>query len=186
MAEPEVIQGERVVLRDMVRSDVDEMARWPRFHEPDLDWANLELSHPADRDLYFDRGRTNATQRRYVILDVAGQIIGTVGLRNVDFGMGEGTLGIILRADIVGQGYGTDAIRALVRYSFDVLGFRRVLLDVAVNNHRARHVYHKLGFVRIGQHVGAQGIVYVDMALDRESFDGREGVPRSVPSSPVR
>jgi RimJ/RimL family protein N-acetyltransferase len=185
MAEPGEIRGESVILRLMARADVDEMARWPRFGEPELDWANLELSHPSDRDVYFERNRSNSTRRRYVILDETGAVIGTVGLRNLDFAEGEGTLGIIVRADAVGRGYGTDAIRALTRFAFDVLGLRRVLLDVAVNNRRARHVYDKLGFVRIGQHVGPQGVIYVDMALDRAAFERRWSTP-TRPSSPVR
>lgn len=186
MALPGEIQGERVVLREMARTDVDEMARWPRFGEPELEWANLELSHPADRDVYFDRNRSNATRRRYVIVAPDAAIVGTIGLRSLDFDEGEGTLGIIVRADAVGQGYGTDAIRSLARSAFDGLGLRRVLLDVAVNNRRARHVYDKLGFVRVGQHIGPHGVIYVDMALDRATFEKHRSTPPSVPSSPVR
>lgn len=186
MVEPGMIRGERVVLRHMVRADVDQMARWPRFREPELGWANLDLAHPADRDLYFERGRTNETRRRYVILDEVGTIVGTVGLRNLDFVTGEGTLGIIIRADAVGHGYGSDAIRALIRYAFNVLGLRRVLLDVAENNPRARHVYDRLGFIRIGQHLGPQGVVYVDMLIERAALEQqRAAQPVSRPRSPV-
>ena len=170
MTEPDEIRGERVVLRRMVRADVDEMAAWPRFVEPDLQWANLDLSFPSDRDLYFERGRTNATRRRFVVRDEAEELIGTIGLRNLDFRAGEGTLGIIIRADAVEKGYGTDAIRAVARYAFDTLGFRRVLLDVAETNRRAFHVYEKLGFVVIGQHLGPQAVLYIDMALTRDEY----------------
>jgi RimJ/RimL family protein N-acetyltransferase len=154
------------------------MATWPRFREPDLSWANLELDHPSDRDAYFDRGRTNATRRRFVILDEIGEIIGTIGLRALDFGSGEGTLGIIIRADAVGKGYGTDAVRALVRFAFDVLDLRRVFLDVAESNRRARRVYDKLGFVPVGDHVGPNQVVYVDMVLERNTFRRLQAGPR--------
>jgi len=170
MAEPGEIRGERVVLRHMVRADVDQMATWPLFDDPDLRWANLELAYPSDRDSYFERGRSASSRRRYVILDEADTIVGTIGLRNLDFETGEGTLGIIIRADAVGQGYGTDAVRALVRYSFEVLRLRRLLLDVALSNARARRVYDKLGFVPIGEHVGPANAAYVDMVLDREAY----------------
>src|SRR6185437_15665796 len=118
MHEPAEIRGERVTLRHMVRADVDEMAQWPRFSEPDLQWANLELSFPSDRDAYFERGRTNANRRRFAIRDEDEELIGTVGLRNLNFRAGQGTLGIIIRADAVGKGYGTDAIRSTLRYAF--------------------------------------------------------------------
>ena len=170
MLEPTQIRGERVAIREMIRADVDEMATWPRFHEPELQWANLDLTFPADRDLYFERGRSNATRRRFVILDETGRIIGTIGLRNLDFRHGDGTLGIIIRADAVDRGYGTDAIRTLAGHAFDSLGLRRVLLDVAEDNYRAQRVYEKLGFSTIGSHLGPQMVTYIDMALPRDEY----------------
>lgn len=176
MQEPTEIRGERVVLQHMVRSDVDEMATWPRFSEPDLQWANLDLALPADRDGYFERGRTNATRRRFVIRNETGELIGTVGLRNLNFRAGQGTLGIIIRADAVDRGYGTDAIRALLRYAFESLGLRRVLLDVAETNVRAQHVYEKLGFAVTGEHLGPQASIYLDMILTRDEYERRQRV----------
>jgi RimJ/RimL family protein N-acetyltransferase len=175
--QPEEIRGERITLRHMVRADVDQMASWPRFREPDLQWANLDLSFPTDRDAYFERGRTNANRLRYVILDERQELIGTVGLRDLDYYLGEGTLGIIIRADAVGRGYGTDTLLTLARHAFEVLGLRRVLLDVAQTNDRARHVYEKLGFVHVGQHLGPQGYVYDDMVLTRDAFQRLAALP---------
>ncbi|HVC34809.1 MAG TPA: GNAT family N-acetyltransferase [Chloroflexota bacterium] len=174
MHEPAEIRGERVTLQHLVRADVDEMATWPRFTEPHLQWANLDLTFPADRDAYFERGRTNVTRRRFAVRDEAGELIGTVGLRNLNVQAGQGTLGIIIRADAVGRGYGTDAIRSTLRYSFEFLGLRRVLLDVAENNYRAQHVYEKLGFITIGEHLGPQALTYTDMVLSRDAYDRQQ------------
>lgn len=178
MHEPAELRGERVTLQHLVRADVDEMASWPRFYEPHLQWANLELSFPSDRDAYYERGRTNATRRRFAIRNETGELIGTVGLRNLNFRAGQGTLGIIIRADSVGKGYGTDAILSVLRYAFESLGLRRVLLDVAENNLRAQHVYEKLGFSTIGEHLGPQALTYIDMALTREAYNRQQKVGR--------
>jgi RimJ/RimL family protein N-acetyltransferase len=175
MADSGTLRGERVTLRHMVRADVDAMATWPSFHEPDLQWANLDLNFPSERDAYFERGRTNETRRRFVVLDEQNHVIGTVGLRNLDFNASEATLGIIIRADVVGHGYGTDSVKTVLRYAFDILELDRVLLDVAINNRRARHVYDKLGFVPVGQHLGPQSVVYVDMLLERASYARSNG-----------
>ena len=160
--------GERVILRELVRSDVDEMAYWPRFTEPELQWANLELGSPRDRDSWYERSRSNPTRRRFTIWNKDGRVIGTIGLRNIDFRFGEGTLGIIVNAGDVGSGYGTDAVRTLARYAFARLGLRKVYLDVAEGNERARRSYERVGFVRIGQHRGADGLLYIDMLLTKE------------------
>jgi diamine N-acetyltransferase len=178
MVETGTLRGDRVTLRHMVRNDVDAMAAWPSFTEPELQWANLDLTFPSERDAYFDRGRTNGNRRRFVIINERNEIVGTVGLRNVDFQAGEATLGIIIRADVVGMGYGTDTVRTILRYAFDILELKRVLLDVAISNHRARHVYDKLGFTPIGQHLGPGSVVYIDMALERLTYENRQ-IPRS-------
>jgi RimJ/RimL family protein N-acetyltransferase len=187
------VPGERVVLRELTRADVDLMARWPRFSEPDLQWANLDLATPRDRDAWFERSRSNLTRRRFTIWSrdsdpragrparsgrepragaaaTGGRAVGTIGLRNIDHRYGEGTLGIIVNAGDVGRGYGTDAIKALVRYAFEALGLRKVYLDVAEENERAQRCYDRIGFTRIGQHRGTEGVRYIDMVLTRERW----------------
>lgn len=59
-------------------------------------------------------------------------------------------IGIGARADW-GQGYGTDALRLILRYAFDELNLRRVTLSVFEYNERALHTYRKLGFVEEGR-----------------------------------
>ena len=164
----EIAEGERVILRELARGDVDEMARWPRFDEPELQWANIELSTARERDAWYERSRSNPTRRRFTIFARDGRAVGTIGLRNIDYRFGEGTLGIIVNAADVGGGYGTDAVRTIVRFAFERLGLRKVYLDVAEGNERARRCYDRVGFVRIGQHRGPEGITYVDMVLTRE------------------
>ncbi|HEY3107336.1 MAG TPA: GNAT family protein [Chloroflexota bacterium] len=164
----EIAAGERVILRELTRGDVDEMARWPRFDESELQWANIELGTPRERDAWYERSRSNPTRRRFTIFARDGRAVGTIGLRNIDFRFGEGTLGIIVNAGDVGGGYGTDAVRTIVRFAFERLGLRKVYLDVAEGNDRARRCYDRVGFVRIGQHRGPEGINYVDMVLTRD------------------
>ncbi|HUE75526.1 MAG TPA: GNAT family protein [Chloroflexota bacterium] len=166
----ELIRGQSVDLRELSRPDVDEMARWPRFEEPDLQWANLELTSPRDRDNWYERGRSNSSRRRFSVIDRHNRVVGTVGLRNIDYHFGEGTLGIIMSADAVNQGYGTDVITTLVRYAFERMGLRKIYLDVAEDNRRAQRCYEKCGFTTFGQHNGSDGIAYIDMVITRDCY----------------
>jgi RimJ/RimL family protein N-acetyltransferase len=50
-----------------------------------------------------------------------------------------------------GRGYGTQATRLVVAYAFDVVGLRRVSLEVYSFNPRAQHVYTKCGFQAEGR-----------------------------------
>ncbi|MBQ1877361.1 MAG: GNAT family N-acetyltransferase [Erysipelotrichaceae bacterium] len=74
----------------------------------------------------------------------SGEFIGNIELMDVKGDMGE--LGIGLTAGKQDQGYGTEAIKALLRYARDVMGIRRVFLKAYPENLRAIHVYEKCGF----------------------------------------
>ena len=73
--------------------------------------------------------------------------VGTIGLHDVDLRNGSAGLGITIGdpAD-TGQGYGSDALRALVGFGFEQLRLERVWLDVYDYNERARRVYERIGF----------------------------------------
>jgi RimJ/RimL family protein N-acetyltransferase len=165
------VHGEHIVLRQMTRADVDQMALWPLYSEPDLQWANLRLDSCRERDDYYEHGRSGATRERFSIFLPDGAVIGTISLRNVDRSNRRGTLGIILRADEVGRGYGGEAVRCLLHYAFEVMGLDEVILDVAESNERARRCYERVGFHRTGQHFGADSTIYVDMAIHRRTFN---------------
>jgi RimJ/RimL family protein N-acetyltransferase len=52
--------------------------------------------------------------------------------------------------EVLGQGFGTEATRAVVNYGLDVVGLHRISLSVFAFNPRARRVYEKCGFVQEG------------------------------------
>jgi RimJ/RimL family protein N-acetyltransferase len=73
--------------------------------------------------------------------------VGTIDLHEVDLRNGSASLGIAIGdpAD-TGQGYGSDALRALVAFAFEQLRLERVELDVYAYNEGARRVYERVGF----------------------------------------
>ncbi|MGQ9675979.1 MAG: GNAT family N-acetyltransferase [Chloroflexota bacterium] len=162
-------RGRTVTVRDFTRPDVDEMSSWPKYTEPQFAWANFDPRSEFDKDVWFSAGQSS-TSRRYAILDEQGQLIGVIGLRNIDPVAGEATLGIRLSANKVNQGYGTDAIMTLLDYAFNHMGLHRVNLDVAEDNPRARRCYEKCGFTCVGRRLNYDGTSYVDMTISRYHF----------------
>ena len=77
--------------------------------------------------------------------------VGTIDLRGVDLRNGSASLGIVIGdpAD-TRQGYGSGAIRALIRFGFDQLRLERVQLEVFDFNDDARRLYDRIGFVHEG------------------------------------
>ena len=85
-----------------------------------------------------------------------------------------------------GKGYGTDAMRVLLRYAFHELNLQRVTLGVFDDNQRARRSYEKAGFVFEGhlrgtlQRDGQRRGEYL-MGILREEWDLSLAVPRPQP-----
>jgi aminoglycoside 6'-N-acetyltransferase len=57
---------------------------------------------------------------------------------------------IFVSAAVHGRGVGTDAMRTLVAWLFDMRGHHRLTVDPAAVNARAIHVYGRLGFRPVG------------------------------------
>lgn len=167
------ILGERVTLRELRWEDLAEMERWPRYSEPDLQWANFDLDTQGQKEIWFRQELYDPTRRRYAIL-AEGRVIGVLGLRAIDFKRGRATLGIRLSAGEVNKGFGTDAIRTLLGYAFAKLGLKAIDLDVAENNYRAQRCYLKSGFHFVRRRQDYRGAVYLDMTIDADEFAVRK------------
>ncbi len=77
--------------------------------------------------------------------------IGVIGLFILPGQNGDAFVYIgIGESNLWGQGYGTDAMRVLLGYAFDVLELYRVSLGVFDTNLRAIRSYEKSGFIREG------------------------------------
>ncbi len=80
------------------------------------------------------------------------RIIGGIGLDGINWTQRESFVGIGLgEKDDWGKGYGTDAMRVILRYAFTELNLRRVSLDVFEYNPRGIRSYEKAGFVVEGR-----------------------------------
>jgi RimJ/RimL family protein N-acetyltransferase len=80
------------------------------------------------------------------------RLVGMIGLGGSIIPHGEAFVGIgIGERALWGKGYGTDAMRVILRYGFTELNLRRVSLDVFEYNPRAIRSYEKAGFVHEGR-----------------------------------
>ena len=79
------------------------------------------------------------------------RLIGDIGVWIESWAHGEAWVGIGLgERDYWGNGYGTDAMRLMLRFAFDELNLQRVSLGVYAYNPRAIRSYEKAGFRREG------------------------------------
>ncbi|HEX5826965.1 MAG TPA: GNAT family protein [Candidatus Limnocylindrales bacterium] len=146
-----IIRHGRVYLRPAERSDIPLFVRWLNDARTSRTLAAVApLSIPLE-EAWFERTVEAQGRDGYhftICLLEDDRPIGTVGLFGLDLRNGNAALGITIGdpAD-TNQGLGTDALRALVGWAFDMLRLERVWLDVYDFNPRARSVYERIGFV---------------------------------------
>jgi len=80
-----------------------------------------------------------------VVLPAEGRLIGVVTLTITNRELGQAELGYRLGPDCWGQGYATEAARALVGFGFATLGLHRIYALCHPDNTGSRRVMEKVG-----------------------------------------
>lgn len=146
------LTGALVRLRPRSEEDLPLFVRW--YSDPEVrHWLHIS-ENPAptleSESRRFQEAQ-GAAEIDWVIETLAGQPIGSVGLQGIDTVHGRAWLGVSIgEPDFWGRGYGTDAVRAVLRCAFTQLGLRRVQLITDEDNERGIRCYEKCGFVREG------------------------------------
>jgi ribosomal-protein-alanine N-acetyltransferase len=144
-----VLMGRRVVLREPREDDV--LPLFEYTSDPDVT-RFLAITPPASPDdtLYFIvKCREHRVQDReyvYVIADVASdRAMGVIGLRHVDHPMRTAQIGTWLGRQFWGTGVNEEAKRLMLDFSFGLLALHRIEARIAVDNHRSRRAFERLG-----------------------------------------
>jgi RimJ/RimL family protein N-acetyltransferase len=148
------LQGARVTIRPMKRSDLDAMVQWRPFADPLYQPFDFPRWDKGEHLRWFEWRSRDTSRRLYTVEDEKHTVIGSLTLREID-GQRSARLGITIGADFVSHGYGTEALRLFLDYYFGTLGFAQMLLDVSATNLRAVRAYRSLGFRKTGQHYRA-------------------------------
>ena len=116
----------------------------------------------------YTHSRLSIASRRTKELHRAGELVGRISLRDIDFAARCSVLGITFHPYRLGQGLGTDALHALLHHYFDTMGMQTLFLDVAAFNRRAHRCYEKCGFHTTGHHWGEPQPDYAGVMYRRE------------------
>lgn len=148
-----IARGRRAVVRRKRLQDAGDEYLW----RTDAELAQFDASRPVQvaRDVFernwaFDFRFTDVSSRSFAIEDENGRHIGNVMYYNVDSVHREAEIGISIGArEYWSQGYGSDALRAVLRV---LLGgnLERIYLRTLDWNARAQRAFRKAGFVECG------------------------------------
>jgi RimJ/RimL family protein N-acetyltransferase len=146
------IQGTRIRLRAIERSDIPTFVRW--LNDPEV-VADLLLYQPislAQEERWFEDYLKDTDRHIFGIETANGHLIGNVALEDINWKDRSAELGIVIgEKDHWGQGYGTDAVRTLLRFAFQEMNLHRVSLRVFDDNARAIRCYETCGFRHEGR-----------------------------------
>jgi RimJ/RimL family protein N-acetyltransferase len=166
-----MIRGERVYLRPAEREDIPIFVRWLNDAETNS-YLSLRspLSLPIEED-WFERSVAQQGKDGYhfVICRLDDdRPIGTIGLFALDLVNGKAGVGITIgEKQLWGQGYGSDALNALLDFGFGALRLERMWLEVYDFNARGRRSYEKCGFTLEGteRHAAYRDGKFIDTQL---------------------
>lgn len=168
-----VVRGERVALRRKRLADAANDYAWRA--DPEL--ARYDAAAPLRIDfrdflVVFaeDLQQTAPLRHTYAIEDERERHIGNIMYYNVDRRRRQAELGITIGdRDSWGRGYGSDAVRTLLRYIFTETDLNRVFLNTLRWNERAQRAFEKAGF-RVCGRDRRDGYDFIVMEALRESF----------------
>ena len=141
-----MIKGKKVVLGPVLRESLEQLRQWR--NNPELRKyfrEHREISPDMQLDWYENRVSNNQNQVDFEIR-TSNVLIGHCGLYYIKWKdrVAEFTI-YIGDMRYRNGGYGSDALRTLIKYGFDELNLHRIWCEVYSNN-TAIDVYRRLGF----------------------------------------
>lgn len=178
------VAGRLVLLREVEEADLPQVWEWENDPEMGL-YLNADPGKRMSMDEVrrrFHQYRTDATSGLFIICTPDHQTIGMLGFDRLYRDIGTCRLFIgIGYEEYRGHGYGTDAMRMVLRYFFRDMGVEKVQLSVYDFNTRAIASYRKCGFEvetvrRNIAFVNGGWCDSIEMAVSREHYERLERV----------
>ena len=153
-----------VFLRALELGDLDRTLKW--HNDPNL-YATLispfrHVSRQTEEE-WLRRVMTSSPREVNLAVCVkeSGLHVGNVYLRDIDWVSKNAALGLFIgESEHRGKGYGTSALRQMIRHAFNNLGLHRIYLNALAENEPAIRSYQRVGFIiegKLRSHAFKQG-----------------------------
>lgn len=148
-----IFEGKLIRLRAREPEDAPLLYQW--FNDPEVT-EHLTMRYPlsmkSERDFIERVSTPGYAHAGFAVETLADRrLIGGVDLQHTSAENRCASLGIAIGDKTCWDGgYGTDTMRTVCRFGFEMMNLHRIELEVYANNARARHVYERVGFVLEG------------------------------------
>ncbi len=175
------LEAERLILRKVVRDDVDAYYRYLGSSEA----VTRGMLWNPHTDVSESVASIEKTLRRYgegncwrwaVSMKGNPELIGIIELLRFDESDRSCSFAYMLGEQFWGQGYGTEVLRTAFRFAFDILGVQVIRADHFADNPASGCAMEKAGMVCVGREVGKyvkNGVSHdaILYELNREDFN---------------
>jgi RimJ/RimL family protein N-acetyltransferase len=147
-----LFNGERLKLSSAREEDAEIMVKWGEDAEY-LRNVDTDIAQPKTKEQFAAEGKNGGNTVYFRLRTIEDdQLIGFVAIHSIEWNNRAGLLAIgIGDSSNRNQGYGTDALKLILRYAFHELNLDRVGLEVIEYNKGGIRAYEKVGFQQEGR-----------------------------------
>ena len=160
------ITGERLYLSPMNPDDAEQYTQW--LNDPDV------ADHLGQYRQMISLGNEKKAMEQLsgeghnyaIVLKDNDMLIGNISLMDIEHIHRRAALGLFIGdAEQRGKGYGTEAIRLILGYGFNILNLHNIMLLVHADNPQGLACYKKVGFREVGRRREARikGGCFIDL-----------------------
>ncbi len=158
------VYGERIRLRAAERADIPMFVRW--FSDPEVTeylLTNIPFGL-AEEEIWFEAMIRGPKEEHVLVIEARMEgvesgwtPVGNTSFMDLDATNRSTEIGIVLgEKEFWNRGFGTDAMKTMLRHGFENLNLHRIWLRVFTPNLRAIRAYEKAGYVLEGTYREAQ------------------------------
>jgi RimJ/RimL family protein N-acetyltransferase len=173
------LETARLILREFSQSDISELV--PLIGAPEVAATTLRIPHPYEEKhaREFLAGVPKENELRLAIRRRSdGRLCGGIGL-HPEMQHRRAELGYWIGVPFWGNGYATEAARAVVAYGFEKLNLNRIFASHFKGNDKSGMVLKKVGMLHEGR--VRQGVIKAGKFIDLEMYSILRG-DRSTPT----
>jgi RimJ/RimL family protein N-acetyltransferase len=138
-----VLHTERLALRAPARSDIKAIARLANDRRVAENTFRIPHPYRVEDGEQFVAAVNRQPGEAALVVTLDG---GPIGICGIELREGEAEIGYWLGVPFWGQGYATEAVRALIDHAFGELGHDALVSGARVSNPASRRVLEKCGF----------------------------------------
>ena len=142
-----IIETERLILRQWNLDDIDDLVEGLNNVNVSKWLANAPYPYTiSDAKDFINKTIENNLYNFAIVLKSEDKVIGGVQISNISYANGTAGGGIWLNEKYQGNGYGTEAFAARIKFAFDILKLRRLENGYFKNNDRSHKMQLRFGY----------------------------------------